>query len=279
MRKMIPLYESLINDRKNFEVECSNSYYNIKFNGSSFKFFHGQKMNFEVFNLARKLKNDILGNDIIGVKNDSIEEYFRSNQDFDFNLNEKFYCIDIKKAYATILKNRKLISKERYNEICNLKKPDRLKVVGMLARKKTRYFYMGGKMHIAEIKRQETEKYFFYCVEQTYLLMSDISKKIGSDFIFFWVDCIFFVGEKNIKYIEDRLKSERFEFTFERMRLKGISESKSFSTYDFLKSGKRKIYNVPKVNKLHILGKAKNCLINEDFKGFKNYMDEFRKFS
>lgn len=272
---MIPLFKELLESGQLFEIECTNKYYNIKHSGVSYKFFAHSKTSFEVFNISRKLKNELLDNDHLDVPQYNIEEYFKTNNKCNFDFNDKFYCIDIKQAYITIMKNRGLISNELHAKICELKKPDRLKALGMIARRKSKYTYYNGKMIESEMDVLPTEKYFFWCVEQTYLLMSDIAKKISNDFIFFWVDCIFFVGERNIKYVIDRLKSERLQYTLERMRVKGISQTKTYHTFCFLKSGKMKEYNVPIVRDIDLLSKAKHCFINENFKGFKYYYKEY----
>ena len=277
MRKLIPLYKNLVESRANFEVKCTNSFYEIKHGGTSFKFFSGAPMNFKLIHLANRIKKEAENNAYVTPSENSIQEYFKINHNFDFDINEKFYCVDIKKAYVSFLRNKKIISEKLYNDICNLKKADRLRVVGMLARKKFRYVYTGGIMHASEMKIQPTEKYFFWCVEKTYLLMSDIAKKIDSDFVFFWVDCIFFCGEKNINYVIDRLKSERLGFTLERFRVNGISELKNYFNYNLNKSGKMKDYNIPKFSKIDIFNKARNCFVNSDFNGFKYYFNEFNR--
>lgn len=274
MKKIIPIFKMLLDSGESFTVECTKNFYNIKHKESSYKFFSGSKPNFSVFNISRKLKKELTEKNR-EVTNLNIEEYFRSNQEFDFDINDEFYCIDIKQAYVTIMKNRNLISKNMFDDICSLKKPDRLKVLGMLARRKTKYTYANGVMVESVLDKLPTEKYFFWCVEQTYLLMSDIARKIGSDFVFFWVDCVFFVGRKNINYVIDRLKSERLGFTLERLIPTGISESKSHYTFSFLKKGKKKDYNVPKIKESEILSKVKHCFVTEDFKGFKHYMNEY----
>lgn len=274
MRKMIPLFKTLIDSGETFNVQCTNNFYQIEWNGAKFKFFSGMKTNYTVFNVARELKNDII-NRGVEVDETSIEEYFSSNQDLNFDLSEKMYCIDIKKAYVTVLKNDGIISEEMYNKICGLKKTDRLRVTGMLARKKSIYNYKDGKMSTAHMERQPTERYFFYCVERTYLVMSEIARKLGDDFMFFWVDCVFFVGERNINFVMDCLRSKRFEFTLERMRLLGIAENKTYKSFRFLKSGRVKEYNVPNIKDTDLLSKARHCFVTENFKGFKHYLNEY----
>jgi hypothetical protein len=276
MKKMIPLFKKLLESGDTFEVQCTNAFYNIKHEGTNYKFFAGTRPNYKVFNVARKLKKEI---DSCGFNcpETTIEEYFFSNQEFTYDLNEKIYCIDIKKAYQTVLKNYGIITNELYKEICELPKKDRLRATGMIARRKSKYVYSGGQMMEVVQERQTTEKYFFFCVEKTYLLMLHIANKIKNDFIFFWVDCVFFTGEKNINLIQDILSSNRFQFTLERLRILGISEAKSFHSFRFLKSCKIKEYNVPKIKDSYFLAKAKHCFFQEDFRGFQYYYNEYKK--
>lgn len=275
MKKIIPLYKTLLDSGDSFSVESTNNFYKINHNGVNFKFFAGEKPNFAVFNIARLIKSQVEQNDHIGVTNHNIEEYFDYNKNFDYSFNKKWYCIDLTKAYQTLLRNKGLIDNDLYLKICELPKKDRLKVTGMIARRKTKYYYDNGRMTYIEIDRMPTEKYFFYCVEQTYLIMSKISKKLKSDFIFFWVDCVFFSGEENINWITDFLNSNRMSSKLERIRPLGISESKQYNTFRFYKSGKYKDYNVPKIKPVDLLAKAKSCFINQDFKGWKYYYEEY----
>lgn len=205
-------FENLVFLEKDFVVKKSSSTNQIKYNGNT-EIFSDSRFNFNVMHRYNELKSELESN-INFFQNDKETGYFNFGK---ITNNEKVFNIDLTSAYLTILYNTKKISKELFQKINGLKKSDRLKVLGMLAYQPFVFYYEKGKLISNEQIKNKFRHIFFYCVKQTFELIYKIKNKIGADFVFSWVDGIYFTGEYNINIISDILKSKKLNFTVERL--------------------------------------------------------------
>lgn len=205
-------FENLVFLRKDFIVKKSSSTNQIKHNGNT-EIFSDSRFNFNVMHRYNELKSELESN-INFFQNDKETGYFNFGK---ITNNEKVFNIDLTSAYLTILYNSKKISKELFDKINGLKKSDRLKVLGMLAYQPFVFYYQKGKLISNEQIKNKFRHIFFYCVKETFELIYKIKNKIGADFVFSWVDGIYFTGEYNINIISDILKSKKLNFTVERL--------------------------------------------------------------
>lgn len=274
------LVKTLSDSKKDFKIESSGTFYEVKYSGESFKFFPKNKINFKAVNIAKKIKSDIDESGVL-IDKANLSEYFFVNQEISSDiLNKRIFGIDIKQAYLSVLKNKELIKESTYNECQNLPKKDRLSTVGMLARRKLTTEYLSGEIVNMNTSISEHENYFYFCVETIYLLMKSISLKIGQNcFLFFWVDCIFFTNEGVANIVKDCLKSKGFDSSLERLILRGYHENVNFVNLDFynLTKNKNKSYKIPKCSPEIYLNKARHCLHNLDHKNFLYYYNEYKQ--
>lgn len=101
-----------------------------------------------------------------------------------------------------------------------LPKPERLSSVGMLAYEPLITTYTDGEVKNPELDMQTRKsKYrdvFFYCVSEVSKAMSEVMHELGEEFIFFWVDGIYFKsGYKNRKKVMDILDRYSYEYSYE----------------------------------------------------------------
>lgn len=134
---------------------------------------------------------------------------------FDFNIKDNFFCdeiygIDITNCYASVLLNEGYISKETFNYLLGLKKLDRLGAIGMLASNK-KIFSFDENNNIIDIEEitADTENYFYFAVQKTEEIMRGARELIEnkSEYLFTWVDCIYFREQSNIQILLDYFKS------------------------------------------------------------------------
>lgn len=118
--------------------------------------------------------------------------YFSFDKNFKSQLINEATNLDLKSAYATILFNNCFISLETFNFISKLNKIDRLTCIGMLASRKDIFTYQDGRPIMHEEKTNPLEPYFYYCVNQTACIMDELRKKLEKDFIFTWVDSVYY---------------------------------------------------------------------------------------
>lgn len=205
-------FENLVFLEKDFIVKKSSSTNQIRYNNNT-EIFSDSRFNFNVMHRYNELKKELEDN-INFFQNDKETGYFNFGKIVN---NEKVFNIDLTSAYLTILYNTKKISKELFEKINGLKKSDRLKVLGMLAYQPFVFYYEKGKLISNEQIKNKFRHIFFYCVKETFELIYKIKNKIGADFVFSWVDGVYFTGEYNINIISDILKSKKLNFTVERL--------------------------------------------------------------
>jgi len=197
--------------KKPFVVTVSNYSYKIESELIKYNSIHEQK-SMKFFAASSKVKSDCLKKELPVINK-------RDLRYFNFELKEENFCheniygIDLKNAYATVLLKNGFISKETYGYLSTLSKMDRLGSLGMLAgKKKIISFGANGKEIESEsyTKKKETENYFFYAVLQVAYLMEECRKMLQDDFLFSWVDCVYFKSEESFEMIENFLKDNDF---------------------------------------------------------------------
>ena len=128
-----------------------------------------------------------------------------------------------------------------------LKKPDRLKTVGMLATKKAIYEVEEKKLKSATTIRKKTEKVFFSICNEIGELMNSILLKYGSDIVFFWVDGIFCKKEIALEILKE-MENKGYPAKIE--EVKNLKKSKKGNFLFYQKMGKKgwenKILPIPR---------------------------------
>jgi hypothetical protein len=230
-------FENLVFLKKDFVVKKSSSTVQIHYAGEK-EIYSDSRMSFNVIHRAKDLKKE-LKNHLPKFENDEKEVGYYLYGSVDFE-NKKIYNIDISSAYLTILRNTCLISEQLFTKINLLPKTDRLKILGMLAYQPFSFFYEKGKLEYSSQEKNEYRNVFFYCVRETFRIMKIIQKKIGKDFLFSWVDGVYFTGEYNINLVSDILRSHKLKFTTERLLIFNAKKSDELAFYTYEKFSHKK---------------------------------------
>jgi len=164
------------------------------------------------------------------------------------NSGRTIYNIDIKSAYATALNNTGLLHEDTFRFLCTIPKKDRLVSLGMLASRKEVYQMDANNNEISHhIERKDTEGWFFYCCLEIQQLMQDIQNMLGPDFLFYWVDGVFFTGdhkEQIIRYLE----SKGYKYSFDECTDFTYRETDFIKSLSYFKEGKEKTLSLPRKN-------------------------------
>jgi hypothetical protein len=162
------------------------------------------------------------------------------------------YNIDIKSAYASVLAQHELITPATASNLSSLAKKDRLASVGMLASNKYSYtFNEENVLSAVEYNEGEYSDFFYFCIRHTQKLMETIQEMLGKDFLFYWVDGIYFENIKHRGAIEKYLQEEGYRNSFDILEeFHAFENNKQFTIY-FEKEGKQKMFKVPKPQKGH----------------------------
>lgn len=199
-----------------------------------------------VFVSYAKLKKDVSGKPVEEI-NTGYLKYYQTNFNFYEIYSDKIYNVDIKSAYATILFNDGYISEDTFTYIKSLPKIERLAAVGMLAGRKNIFsFDANGKITGCVETISPTSNYFFYAVKRTYEIIDRLRMEIGNNFLFSWVDGIYFVGEENGIKLQELLLSEfNLNSSFDELTEFEIKKKKDCYLLSYVKDEEKKVFNIP----------------------------------
>ena len=178
------------------------------------------KYNTRVFKCASMIKADVLNSK--NGKSLMEQKYLKTNYGFS-NEVKSYHCkkilnIDITSAYATCLLRNELITKKTYTILKKLPKTDRLPCVGMLATSHTKFTYKNGECTDVSPYRSKTAPIFFFLIDEINYIMQNIQLLLGDNFIFYWVDGVFFDYNTNkecVKDVENFLTEMGYEYKYE----------------------------------------------------------------
>ena len=188
------------------------------------------------------------GNEIPNVNKEAVK-YFDSSDTIE-KLGDYFqlYNIDLKSAYLKILFNNYFIQKKTFDYIMSFTKKERLVCVGMLASSKRKFYFIEGENTGHEILKKNTEGLFYYCVQETYKIIDNIKQLIGNDFVFSWVDSVYFLNIENKEKIESYLKSINFENSFKVLENVNLIKKKNSYLIKYGYNEEKNFFNIP-INK------------------------------
>lgn len=192
-------------------VELYSDVWNCK---SIDKTFTVQNMNF-----IKKIKKYVIDNYValkfikVDYKNTEINYIDVNNSIIEGQTFEKVCCIDIKNAYWQTALLMGIIDNEIYNEGLKKDKITRLASLGSLAKRKDYYSFDGVRYkHIDTVRSFETENLWFAICKRVSDVMQDLVKLLGDDFIFYWVDGMYFVNTpENREKVSNYLNSCSYE--------------------------------------------------------------------
>lgn len=155
--------------------------------------------------------------------------------------------LDLSSAYATILYNDCFIKKETYDFIMKLPKKQRLVCVGMLASHKDEFIYQQGKPIIRNEIINPMENYFYYCVDRTASIMHKLAEILEDDFIFTWVDSIYYNSSIGNDYLlSSYLEKNNIIFKIQELMYLNISKDTELIKINFFDAKKNyKTFKIP----------------------------------
>lgn len=204
----------------------------------------------QVFAAYAKIKSNVKDKPIPAIGRDSLL-YYQHNFKSSFFAND-VWNIDLNCAYATTLFNKKIITQETMAYLLRLPKQARLVSVGMLASRKKTFSYHEGMLSGYEEYVSEYAPFFYLAVQETFAVMSELKKIIGTDYLFTWVDGVYFRPNPEAqKECEAYLQSINFGYKSERLEkfMVKFLESKIMLTFNKFSPKKQmwesKVFNLP----------------------------------
>ena len=210
------------------------------------KFVVNQYSN-KVFIAKNKVRQDVINSELGQriMKTDFNTINFGVNDNFESFRNKHILNIDISSAYVHAIYNAGLITAETFGYLQTLKKSERLPALGMLASSYTKFFYEDGKCKEYVAHREPTANVFFMLIQEVNDVMEECRWVLGKDYIFHWVDGIFFDKEtstKKVRQVEKILEENNFPYKYESVRDFEFSKNDKNFVISMYKNGEPKRY-------------------------------------
>ena len=201
-----------------------------------------------VFIARNKVKKDVMNSDL--AQQVMSTDYAKVNFGVDDKLKsfhlDKVYNIDLSSAYVYAIYNSGMISKETFLYLQSLKKGERLPSLGMLASAHTNFTFQSGKCIDYKVHREPTAPIFYLLIQEINDIMEECRWILGSDYIFHWVDGIFFrydTPQKKIAMVEEVLQEFQFPYKYESCENFSFHKNQENFVISMVKNGERKKYN------------------------------------
>ena len=179
------------------------------------------KTNNKIFSIVRKIKKEVEPslaeiNRIVSKKDFS---YFSTGSDLGSFCSDSVSNIDLNSAYLTVLHRDGIIGDHLHELINDLPKVERLKVLGLLAYEPDVFEFRNGEPYKEYTQKNPFKNVFFYAVNGVSEAMHEAKRFLKDDFIFFWVDGIYFSDEnystgREVQYL---LEKRGFKTHFEQL--------------------------------------------------------------
>ena len=154
--------------------------------------------------------------------------------------------IDISSAYVYAIYNCGIITKPTFDYLQTMKKKERLPALGMLASAYTKFYFEKGKVVKYEAFRQPTAQIFFKLIQEINDVMEECAWILGEDYIFHWVDGIFFkktTSVKKINQVEKILQDMDFPYKYEGVEKFKMRKDGENYVISMIKNGENKRYD------------------------------------
>lgn len=235
--------EMLADAELDFDLFASNYTMKIVVNGTNVNFIKNNQSNM-VFAAYRKLQSDLSKFKVPDIAAEEVNYFIHDFKNEIYS--DHVFNIDLKSAYANILFMDNLISLETFKYLTKLQKQDRLAAVGMLASRKEIFHFKNGQPETVENKRSEFSGFFFYAVKRTSEIMGELKKICGNDYLFTWVDGIYFHPvDKIMNECREYLKEIKFPFSYESLFEFDVKMMPRYVDVTFKKDGKLKQFALP----------------------------------
>ena len=238
-----------------FKIEQTLSTTKLYFDDKVYHYVENtSKLNNYELNLINRVKKDIqnctLKSEVLPTK------YIDLDEKKNFESKEQIYELDLNASYWNIAHKNNFISNDTYKyalENKKISKKARLISLGALA-KKTHTTYFDGRQFTRYEERDNINKdYFFYITRKNYEIMSVLKLIANKDYLFYWVDAIFFKGNEALKNITNYLIKENIGYKIykidsiikdeDKINVNSVEHKNNIRQFNFKKDKKRKLYD------------------------------------
>jgi hypothetical protein len=209
---------------------------------------------FKFVDVAEKIKEDVNRPDCPVI--DEVKEFDLIYFDCHNNLPDELklrtaHNVDITNCYLTTSLNFGIIRKETFDYANTLKeKLDKHKAFGMLATNYTCFYFNSGELKkVFPLVNEFERKYFFAVVSEISGVMKSILSELYEDFIFYWVDGIYFKSKRAAMRAQEILKNNQFKSSYDLLPNFELTRDDFRYIIKFGPKGDQKAFTVPKLDR------------------------------
>lgn len=215
----------------------------------SMKYLHYiKKIRDEITGNIDKIKGVKAGDQLLNIKYHAFSERLRvKHEGFTLKHYKNVAEADITKAYYQAARNLGLISEDFYKECLLLPKLERLRLLGTIATQKFITVYKKGKRKDMQIKiDKDLRRAWFIICDHVADVMTEISEMLGTSFLFYWVDGIFFTDTARARQMI-RKAGEKFSFEWKFIQVEEMTAINKEGVVEILliKNGEKKVFYPP----------------------------------
>ena len=257
--------EQLLDSNETFSLSSTNQTMNFKYKDYSIVYTKDAITKNEMF-LQKRIKKVIKDNVVVSKlpKSRPRIDYFNFSNSLEYMTHARGEIVeinnlaemDITKAYYYTAYNLGLIDKEFFEKCFNLRKDIRLRLIGSIATSKIeRTFKDGEQTGFKVVEDRDLRKAWFYICSIVDKCLRRCSKAIGNDFLFYWVDGIYYKTRNpipshdfNSKVLKKIFKQINYDYKIvdcQRLLLKNEGNNITINVH---KEGKIKLFTIPTSN-------------------------------
>lgn len=237
----------LIRDKKNFSWHFSGTSERLEY-GDYNIFMNVSKWKNKIFALGKEIEKQVEAAPEPDTKPKNIKYHFfkppaKTLENYDSQKNEWLYTnisgVDLSAAYHQAAHNLGFIDEDTLKRCLNSDKETRLKAWGSIAKKKTIYTFESGEVKEVKTDESPNRPYFFASADYVGEVMHEAGQAIGHNYLFHWVDCIFFENyNKAAQQVEQVFDLYNLPYHYEKIEYLKITEQKNHYKVEKKETGK-----------------------------------------
>ena len=235
--------QQLINAKKSFTISLTNSSAKIEIGNKILNF--GEKWKPETLGLFSKT-NAHLSKQPLPEMPSEIKYINLTPPESTFEAYDKVCALDISAAYHSAALILGYFTPELKKAHLKAGKMERLQAFGATAKRAEVFTYINGELRHEEPSENPNRPFFQNCAAYVGEALEEVRSQLGKDFIFYWVDCAFFIdSEKNREIARKVFNKAGFEVHLEKADLLIYRRDFKKHTIERYSDGEKLEYNLP----------------------------------
>ena len=242
--------QKLINAKKDFKISLTNSSAKIEIENKVLNF--GERWKPKTLGLFSKTNAHLSKQELPPIPTE-IKYINLTPPESTFEVYDNVCALDISAAYHSAAEVLGYFSPELKAAHLEAGKMERLQAFGATAKRAEVFTFINGELNHEEPSENPNRPFFQNCAAYVGEVLEEVRSRLGKDFIFYWVDCAFFIDTpENRGTAEMLFNSAGFEVHLERADLLIYRRDFKKHTIERYDGGEKLEYNLPIFDRLKL---------------------------